>query len=195
MFLSSTFCLSFVVEICGLYSSALLRCPLIVIVGWGQQGKSLSLPSLLESSFVTPAPVVFAVSCFKGSPLACLAEPSLQLRYFLHGLPLSKTRSSHCLSRTLKQTHWRRKNWKSIKLGGLPIWGQLGLTRCFWIILKCFQNLKPVRRPIGVSQSGLTFLKSGDSSVQFPDDVVVRPTVEILALAKWGERWNPWSHL
>ena len=63
----------------------------------------------------------------------------------------------------------------------------MGSARAHKVLLnnfKMLQNLKPVRRPIGVSQSRLTFLKSGDSSVQFPDDVVVRPTVEILALAK-----------
>ena len=37
----------------------------------------------------------------------------------------------------------------------------------------------PVRRPIGVSQGHLTVLKSRDSSVQLPDDVVVRPVIAV----------------
>ena len=40
-------------------------------------------------------------------------------------------------------------------------------------------GVAPVRRPIGVSQGHLTVLKSGDSSVQLADDVVVRPVTDV----------------
>ena len=40
-------------------------------------------------------------------------------------------------------------------------------------------GVAPVRRAIGVSQGHLTVLKSGNSSVQLADDVVVRPVIAV----------------
>ena len=52
----------------------------------------------------------------------------------------------------------------------------------------------PVGRPIGVSQGHLTVFKSGNSSVQLADDVVVRPVTDVkISTAIFGKMLS--SHL
>ena len=55
-------------------------------------------------------------------------------------------------------------------------------------------GVAPVRRAVGVSQGHLTVLKSGNSSVQLANDVVVRPVADVkISTAIFGKMLS--SHL